>query len=111
MTPDIHTTFKALGDPTRCRIVSMLSRNAMTIGEVADHFDMTRAAVKKHLTVLEAGCIISVQTSGRERINRLNPDGLRSAADWIAHFSHFWDDKLAALKTAIEQEGQDDDRD
>lgn len=98
----IHGTFKALGDPTRCRIVALLSERDMTIGEVADQFDMTRAAVKKHLAVLERGNLISVHANGRERVNRLDPAGLKSAADWISHFDRFWDDRLDRLKTAIE---------
>lgn len=102
MTPTIHGTFKALGDPTRCRIVTMLAEQDMTIGEVADRFDMTRAAVKKHLSILERGNLISVHASGRERINRLEPAGLKSASDWINHFDRFWDTRLESLKSAIE---------
>lgn len=75
----------------------------MTIGEVAANFDMTRAAVKKHLIILEEGDLVRVTPRGRERVNRLNPDGLRSAADWMSHFSQFWDDRLANLKTAVEE--------
>ena len=102
MHSDIHGTFKALGDPTRCRIVSLLAQQDMTIGEVADQFEMTRAAVKKHLAVLERGRLVSVHVKGRERVNRLEPSGLKSASDWINHFNQFWDDRLDRLKTAIE---------
>ena len=72
--PDIvQGAFRALADPTRRDIVKLLSQRDMTIGEVSDCFAMTRAAVKKHLIVLEEGRLISVQPSGRERINRLVP--------------------------------------
>ena len=111
MHQPIHGTFKALGDPTRCRIVAMLADRDMTIGEVADRFDMTRAAVKKHLAVLERGKLISVRVNGRRRINRLEPAGLKSASDWIDHFSRFWDDRLENLKTAIENHESEPDND
>ncbi len=97
-------TFRALSDPTRREILHLLAGKAMTIGQVSDHFDMTRAAVKKHLRVLEDGALITVQTRGRERINTLNAAGLAPVRDWLGFFDQFWDDRLAALKTAIEKD-------
>ena len=76
----------------------------MTIGEVCTHFDMTRAAVKKHLTILEEGALISVHPRGRERINRLEPIALKNVADWLNHFNRFWDERLAQLQHAVAAE-------
>lgn len=97
-------TFRALADPTRRAILLHLSEQDMTIGEVCGHFDMTRAAVKKHLTILEEGALISVHAKGRERINRLEPLALKSVADWLNHFNRFWDERLAQLQHAVEAE-------
>ena len=104
MNSDAQGAFRALSDPTRRKILMHLSRTDMTIGEVASHFDVTRGAVKKHLTILQEGQLISVHTRGRERINRLEPEGLKAVAEWLAFFSHFWDDRLDKLKQAIESE-------
>ena len=101
-TPALQATFRALADPTRRQIIGMLSQQPMTVAQVAGEFDMTRAAVKKHLIVLEEGAIVASHAEGRERINQLQPAALKSAADWLDHFSSFWDDRLAALKTAVE---------
>lgn len=98
----VQGAFRALADPTRRQILKHLSERDMTIGDVADRFDITRAAVKKHLTILEEGRLISVRPSGRERINRLEPQGLKSAADWLGFFDRFWDQRLGDLKSAIE---------
>ena len=97
-----QSAFRALADPTRRDILTMLSQRDMTIGEVCDHFDMTRAAVKKHLIVLEDGNLISVRTRGRERVNHFEPGGLKTVADWLNHFSCFWDDRFDALQRAID---------
>jgi len=96
--------FRALADPTRREITRLLSQSDMTIGQLTDRFDMTRAAVKKHLTILSDGGLISVQTRGRERVNHLNPAGLAPVLNWLEYFDAFWDDKLAALKAAIEKD-------
>ena len=103
---ETQPTFRALADPTRREILVMLRDNAMTIGEVAQNFDMTRAAVKKHLTVLSDGGLITVQAQGRERINTLNPAGMAPIRDWLTFFDAFWDDRLSALKSAIEKDSQ-----
>lgn len=100
----VQPAFRALADPTRRDILLMLRGREMTIGEVADNFDMTRAAVKKHLTVLSDGGLITVRTQGRERINTLNPPGMAPIFDWLTYFDTFWDDRLSALKTAIEKD-------
>ncbi len=82
MNLEIQNSFKALADPTRRSILIHLSQKDMTIGEVTDQFDMTRAAVKKHLTVLESGRLISVESNGRERINKLETKGLKTISDY-----------------------------
>ena len=104
MSTSPQGAFRALADPTRRQILMHLSLGDMTIAEVSDHFDMTRAAVKKHLTVLKEGSLISVHPKGRERINRLEPEGLKTAADWFTYFDRFWDKNLNKLHTAIENE-------
>ena len=78
----------------------------MTIGAVAGRFDMTRAAVKKHLTVLTDGGLVEVETRGRTRVNRLVPQGMNPVIDWLATFDLFWDERLEDLKSAIEKDLQ-----
>ncbi len=107
--PGEQGAFRALADPTRRMILMHLSDSDMTIGEVAGNFDMTRAAVKKHLMILQEGALISVHPKGRERINRLEPMGLKSIADWINHFSRFWNERLSKLQSAIQKEESEND--
>lgn len=101
MNPDTQYSFKALADPTRRQILVHLSQQEMTIAEITDEFDMTRAAIKKHLTILESGSLISVKTQGRERINSLETEGLKTISDWLGYFDQFWDNKLNSLQKAI----------
>lgn len=103
MTDQTQNAFRALADPTRRDIVRLLSEQDMTIGQLTNQFEMTRAAVKKHLTVLSDGSLITVEAKGRERINRLEPKGMVPVLDWLSYFDQFWDDRLADLKEAIER--------
>lgn len=102
MPPNIQTGFRALADPTRRDILHLLADGERTIVGLTSHFDMTRAAVKKHLTVLNDGGLITTRTQGRERLNALDPNGFEPLRDWIGFFDHFWDEKLSGLKSAIE---------
>ncbi len=98
-----QNTFRALADPTRRDIVQLLAAQDMTIAQLTERFDMTRAAVKKHLTVLSDGGLITVEARGRERINRLEPKGMAPVLDWLSFFDQFWDERLNNLKEAIER--------
>ncbi|MCF6321566.1 MAG: metalloregulator ArsR/SmtB family transcription factor [Rhizobiaceae bacterium] len=98
--------FRALADPTRRQILMHLSTREMTIAQVCEKFEVTRGAIKKHLVILEEGNLISVRRAGRERINRLHPQGMKSAVDWLQYFSRFWDDKLTNLEIAINSENK-----
>jgi len=89
MTDAAQLAFRALADPTRRDILKLLSRQDMTIADVSDRFDITRAAVKKHLTVLSDGGLITVTPRGRERVNAINPDGFVPALSWLAYFDGF----------------------
>ena len=106
MTDPHQPTFRALSDPTRRDILRLLAAQDMTIADVSGHFDMTRAAVKKHLTVLSDGGLITVQTQGRARINRINKAGFAPVLNWLEFFDQFWDDRLNTLKSVIEKENK-----
>lgn len=82
----------------------MLAVRDRSIAEVADGFDMTRAAIRKHIGVLEEGKLVIVVPRGRERISRLNPEALSQVTRWLAFFDSFWDERLSALKEAVESE-------
>lgn len=108
MPPNLQPVFRALGDPTRRDILKLLGHQDMTIAQVSEHFDMTRAAIKKHLVVLSDGGLISVAPRGREKVNSLNAAAMKPAMDWLGWFDQFWDDRLDALKSAIEKETSHD---
>lgn len=103
MPDPTQQAFRALADPTRRDIIRLLSHQDMTLTQLTAQFDITRAAVKKHLTMLGDGGLVTVEPRGRERLHRLNPAGLAPVIDWLGWFDRYWDDRLGALKSAIER--------
>ena len=96
--------FRALADPTRRAVIMMLAEQDLSVNMIANHFDISRPAIAKHLAILRDSGMVSVRAEGRERINHLNPEALKAAFDWLNYFEHFWDDRLDALKHAVEKD-------
>ncbi|WP_146584983.1 ArsR/SmtB family transcription factor [Puniceibacterium confluentis] len=89
MTPTLDTVFAALADPTRRRILSMLLEDDMAVTDVADPFEMSLAAISKHLGILAAAGLISQEKRGRVKWCKLEPDALRAASVWMQGFGQF----------------------
>jgi DNA-binding transcriptional ArsR family regulator len=69
------------------------------VNELADHFDVTRPAISKHLRILKDARVVRERRDGRNRIYELNPDGLKALREY---FDQFWTDALDAFKRAAE---------
>lgn len=106
MTEDsVNSVLAALADPTRRQIVEILSDGEdRSLSEITSHFGISRQAVTKHLTILNQAGIVVSERRGRDRNNRLQPDGLTSLREWFGYYSTFWDDRLLALKRQVEEE-------
>ena len=99
-----------MSDPTRREILRKLCEEDLTITEVVEKFELTRTAVRKHLTILEEGQLITVTPRGKERITQLNPMGLKNTMEWFNYFDHYWDSALSSLKSAAEADSQNQTR-
>jgi DNA-binding transcriptional ArsR family regulator len=96
--------FEALADPTRRRIVELLSEEERSAGELATHFMVSRPAVSKHLRVLREAGVVNVRMDAQRRIYRLDPKALGEAEDWLARRRRFWEERLDALEAHVGKE-------
>lgn len=88
-TPSLDMIFAALADPTRRSILSMLLEDDMAVTDVAGPFQVSLAAISKHLAVLAAAGLIRQERRGRIIWCKLDPDGLRAASIWMQGFGQF----------------------
>ena len=93
--------FQVIGDPSRRKMLMLLSEDNMTINSLADHFDMSRPAVSKHIKILHGAGFISIKDIGRERYCTLKKDGFEELQAWISHFDQFWTSKLKKLEILL----------
>lgn len=97
MVDQLSATFSALADPTRRAILTRLSEGEATVGELAAPFEMTLAAVSKHLRVLEGAGLVTRGRDAQFRPARLDARPLAAASDWIGDYARFWSDSIGAL--------------
>ena len=109
MTQDLDTVFAALADPTRRAILSMLLEDDMAVTDVAEPFDISLAAISKHLGVLTASGLISQEKRGRVKWCKLEPDALRAASVWMQGFGQFEPVNLDAFERFLAAELPDPD--
>ncbi|WP_184544680.1 ArsR/SmtB family transcription factor [Mucilaginibacter sp. FT3.2] len=93
--------FQVIGDPSRRKMLMLLSEENLTINNLADHFEMSRPAVSKHIKILYTAGFIAIEDIGRERYCSLKPDGFNELKEWLTYFDQFWASKLKNLATLL----------
>ncbi|SEW31581.1 transcriptional regulator, ArsR family [Cognatiyoonia koreensis] len=104
MVSHLDIVFTALADSTRREILSMLLEDDMAVTDVAAPFDMSLAAISKHLQVLSAAALISQEKRGRVKWCKLEPDALREASVWMKGFGQMEGIDLDAFERFLDQE-------
>lgn len=78
--------FKALGDPTRRKILELLSEGEMTAGDIAAHFDMAKPSVSHHLNTLKAVGLVTDERRGQNIVYCLNLTVFQEIMKWFYDF-------------------------
>ena len=99
-TPTLDA-FQVIGDPSRRKMLMLLSSESLTINSLAGNFDMSRPAVSKHIKILHSAGFITVTDIGRERYCTLKQDGFNELQNWISYFDKFWTSKLKKLEALL----------
>ena len=99
----LDALYGALADPTRRAMVARLRGGPLSVSDLGEPFGITLAAVGKHVAALEHAGIVRTHKSGRVRSCALVPNGLSDAAAWIQEHERFWNARLDALETHLEE--------
>ena len=109
MTANLDAIFSAIADPTRRAILAMLLEDDMAVTDVAAPFQMSLAAISKHLTILADARLITQEKRGRINWCKLEPDAMRDAFTWMQSFGQYTPLDLDALERFIAAELADTD--
>src|SRR5690349_3759232 len=94
----LDNVFGSLADPTRRDILRRVSKAELSVSEVALPYDLSLAAVSKHLGVLERAKLISKRKAGKEHFISMDPAALKTASEYLAHYTSFWNQQLDSLE-------------
>ena len=101
---EIDRIFRALADATRRDIVRRTLSGEATVTELATAYDMSFAAVQKHVAVLEGAGLVTKDRRGRERLVRGNPDTLRRAQLLLEKYEQIWRGRIDRLDALLTEE-------
>ena len=103
----LDTAYAALADPTRRAILARLALGEATVGEIAAPFPISGPAISRHLKVLESANLIARERRGQQLVCRLNPEGFKSAREWLDHYRAFWSGTFDRLETHLKKQERD----
>lgn len=93
--------FQAIADPTRRAILVLVAVQAMTPNAIADHFDITRQSISKHLRILTECDLLAQKPEGREIFYELKIDKLNEIDTWLDQFRKIMEEKFLQLDQVL----------
>jgi DNA-binding transcriptional ArsR family regulator len=103
--PELDRLFRALADRTRRDIVArLLAGEQASVTSLGERYDMSFAAVQKHIAMLEEAGLVSKESRGRERIVRGNPERIRTARALLLQLEQLWHSRFSQLDAVLADE-------
>lgn len=93
--------FQAIADPTRRAIITLIALQAMTPNAIAEHFDISRQAVSKHLQILSECELVHTNQQGREIYYHLELKKMKEIDKWLSQFRKMWETKFSQLDNVL----------
>ena len=90
--------FQSLADATRRDILKRVAKKEMSVGEIAQRYNLTFAAVSKHLKVLEKAKLVVKRRQGKQQLVTRAPATIKDATNFLEYYQKLWDDRFDALE-------------
>lgn len=97
------TTFSALAEPNRLRIVELLLDGPLTVGEIADRLGLRQPQASKHLRILLEAGLVEVQAVANRRNYKLRFEPFQALDAWLETYRGIWDERLDALESYLQK--------
>ena len=93
--------FQAIADPTRRAILVLVAVQAMTPNAIAEHFDITRQSISKHLRILSECELVKQEQQGREIYYSLEIEKMKEIDKWLIQFRKIWEIRFNQLDSVL----------
>ncbi len=101
---ELDSIFSSLADPTRRDILARVARGELSVGDIAEQYDMSFAAISKHLNVMERARLVIKRREGKKQMVSLAPDALRSADEYLEQYRQMWEQKFSKLDELLKED-------
>jgi DNA-binding transcriptional ArsR family regulator len=95
--------FQAIADPTRREILGMIAHKSLNINSVSENFDVSRAAIYKHMKILAECGLLEIKQQGRERFCEGRLERLNEVSDWVEQYKQFWEARFDSLDNYLKE--------
>lgn len=103
-TMNLDTIFNSLADPTRRDILARVAQAELSVGELVQKYNVSFAAISKHLKVLERAQLITKRKEGNKHMVTLAPHALRSADEYLEQYRQMWEQKFNKLDEILKED-------
>lgn len=103
-TQNLDTIFSSLADPTRRDILRRVAGAELTVTEIAKPYDLTLAAISKHLKILERAHLIVKQRRGKQQFVQAAPNTIKHATAYLRNYEQLWNDRFDVLEQYLSSE-------
>jgi DNA-binding transcriptional ArsR family regulator len=93
--------FQAIADPTRRKIVDLISHQPMNLKTIADYFNISRPAISQQIKILNECGLVEIKREGRETFCSIQPRELKKIADWAGRYSRLWEERIDSFETYV----------
>jgi DNA-binding transcriptional ArsR family regulator len=97
----LNSIFGSLADPTRRDILRRVAKKELSVSEIATSYNLTFAAVSKHIGVLEKAKLVSKHRDGKQQVVRLSPTALKDASVYLRRYQVLWEERLDRLEAFL----------
>jgi len=99
----LNGLFGSLADPVRRDILSRLTKAAYSVSQLASNYDISLAAVAKHLKVLEKAKLVTKTRNGNEQIVSIAPEALHDVAVYLQPYEELWSKRFNAVDKLLKE--------
>ncbi|HYT34422.1 MAG TPA: metalloregulator ArsR/SmtB family transcription factor [Ktedonobacteraceae bacterium] len=100
------TTFDALAEPMRRRILDLLREQPRVVGELVELLGISQPGISKHLRVLREVGLVRARQDAQRRWYELRPEPLAEVDAWLEPYRKLWGDRLDALERHLNEKNE-----
>lgn len=93
--------FQAIADPTRRKIIDLISHEPMNLKTIADYFKISRPAISQQIKILNECGLVELKREGRETLCSIQPRELKKIADWASRYSKLWEERIDTFEAYV----------